>query len=166
MDTVCELLRLGEVGQLRLHPYHVAVGRVGDGAVDGGFAATLVPVVALSRSGSFPVEVDIDTCQALCNGTSLGVALALALLQELLDEILLVHVYTGIDRVNDSLVVKLQVGLLRPCVLDRLELCTILSSLLSSVHELAERLECRVCTAHDVVVIAWVNGRSDEGSGF
>ena len=100
MHTVSKLLRLAVVGLRRLHPDHVAVGRVRDGAVDRRLAAALVPVVTLTRTSRLPVEVDIDACQALCDCSCFCVALALALLVELGDELLLVNVNAGVHRVR------------------------------------------------------------------
>jgi hypothetical protein len=137
MHTIRELLCLRKVGQLRLHPYHIAVRCVGDGAIDSTLTATLVPVVPFSRSRCLPVEVHVHTRQTCSNGTGLGVTITLTLLQELVDHILLVDVYTGVDRVDDGFVVEFQVGLFRPCIFDGLELCTVLSSLFSGVHEFA-----------------------------
>jgi hypothetical protein len=166
VNAICKFLGLGEIRQFRLHPYHVAVRRVGNGAVDGALAAALVPVVALACPRSFPVEVHIDASQAVRNSTGFCVALALALLQELANELFLIHVNAGVDCVDDGLVEELQVCLLCPRVLDGLQLCTVLSSLLGHVHELAERLQCGVGATHDVVVVPRVDGRRDEGSGF
>lgn len=164
--SVGELLGLGVVGKLGLHPDEVGVGCEGNGAVDGSLAAALVPVVTLTGTGSLPVKVDVDAGQTLSNGTSLLVALALALLEELLDELLFVDMDTGIDGVDDGLVEELQVGLLGPGVLNSLELGAILSGLLSGVHEFREGLEVGVGGTHDVVMVAGVDGGGDEGGSF
>jgi hypothetical protein len=166
VNTISEFLCLREVGQFRLHPYHIAVWRVSNRAVDSALAAALIPVVSLTRPRSLPVEVDFYTSQALRDSASLGIALAFALLQELVDKFLLVHMHTGVDGVDDGFVVEFEIGLLRPCVLNGLEFGTVLASLLRSVHEFAEWLKRRVGAAHDVVMIAWVDCRSDEGRGF
>lgn len=156
--TISELLGLGVVGKFRLHPDHVAVWGVGNRAVDGGLASTLVSVVSLTCPGSIPVEVDIDTSETLGNRTRLSVAFALALLQELANEVFLVDMNASVDGVNHSLVEQFQVGLLCPCILNRLELVAVLSCLLGSKHEFTKRLKGRVCAAQDIVVVAWVDG--------
>jgi len=69
MNTISELLRLRKIWQLRLHPDHVAVGCVSDRTVDSALAAALVPVVTFTRSRGVPVEVNIHSSQALCDGT-------------------------------------------------------------------------------------------------
>jgi hypothetical protein len=43
--------------------------------------------------------------------------------------------------------VKLQVGLLGPCIFDGLELRAVLTSLLCGIHELAQRLKGGICAA-------------------
>ena len=55
--TISEFLGLREVREFGLHPYHIAVRCVRNGAVNGALAAALVPVVSFSRPGSLPVEV-------------------------------------------------------------------------------------------------------------
>jgi hypothetical protein len=166
VNAVGELLRLCEVRQFRLHPDHIAVWCVSHRAVNGALTAALVPVVTLACPRGFPVEVHIYAGQALGDGAGFGVTLALALLRELVDEFLLIYVYTGIDCVGYCLVVELHVCFLRPGVLDSLEFGAVLAGLLGSVHEVAKRLEGGVCAAHDVVVIARVDGRGDERGGF
>jgi hypothetical protein len=158
MNTISELLRLSEIGQLRLHPDHVAVGRIGNRTVNSGLASSLVSVVTLAGPRSLPVEEDIYTCQALSNGTCLSVALSLALLVEFVDKPLLVYVNSSIDGVRHSLVEEFQIRLLGPRIFNGLELCATFSCLFGSVHKLAQRLESGICYTQDVVVVAWVNG--------
>jgi hypothetical protein len=166
VDTVSKFLSLAVVGLRRLHPYHIAVGRVRDGAVDCRLAAALVPVVTLARASGLPVEVDIDACQALCDCACFRVAFALTLLVELGDELLLVHVDAGVDCVRYGFVEKLQVRFLGPCILDGLQLHAILASLLRSIHEVAERLNGGICYAQDVVMVTGVDSRCDQGGSF
>ena len=161
-----KLLGLRKVGQLALHPDHVAEGRVGDGAVDGALAAALVAVVALAGTGRVPVEVDVDAGQALGDGAGFLVALALALREELLDETLLVDVHTGVDGIDDGLVEEAKVGLSEPLVLNGLELCAVLASLLGGDHEIVEGLEGGVGGSEDECVVTGVNGGGDEGGGL
>jgi hypothetical protein len=158
VHAISKFLGLCEIRQFGLHPYHVAVRGVGNGAVDGALAASLVPVVTFSCPGGFPVEIHVHTSQTVRNGARLGVAFAFALLQKLANEFLLVHVHASVDCVDDGFVVELQICFFCPCVFDGLELCTILSGLFGSVHEFAKRLERGVGTTHDVVVVARVDG--------
>ena len=166
MHTVSKLLRLAVVGLRRFHPDHVAVRRVRDGAVDRRLAASLVPVVTLTRASGLPVEVDIDACQALCDCACFCVALSLALLVELGDELLLVNVNAGVDGIGYSLVEQLQVRFLSPGIFDGLQLRTALASLLGSIHEIAERLNGGICYTQDVVVVTGVDSRCDQGGSF
>lgn len=166
MHAVGKFFGLRVIWELRLHPDHVAVGSVCYGAVDGTLAAALVPVVAFSRPCCLPVEVYVDAGNTSGNGTCFGVALAFALLQELVDQTLLVDMYASVDSIDYSLMEELEVGLLDPGIFNGLKLSTALASLLCSIHELAQRLECRIGAAQNVVVVSRVNGGSDEGSGF
>lgn len=77
MHALGKLLSLRKVGQLALHPYHVAVRGISHGSVDRALAATLVSVVALSGPRGLPVKMHIHTNQALGDGSGLGIALAL-----------------------------------------------------------------------------------------
>lgn len=166
MHALCEFLRLGVVRQLALHPDHVAVWRVGDGAVHGTLAAALVAVVALAGSGRVPVEVDVHAGDALGESAGLLVALALALRKELVDQTLLVDVHTGVDGVDDGLVEEAEVSLRIPAVFDCLELGTALPGLLGCDHEVIQGLESWVCGTKDESVVAGVDSGSDESSGF
>jgi hypothetical protein len=166
VNSIGELFRLCEVRQFRFHPYHVAVRCVSNRAVDGALAATLIPVIALSCPCSFPIEVHIYTSQALCNGASFSIAFAFALFRKLAYELLLIYVHSSINCVSYCFVVKLHIRLLCPGVFDCLELGAILAGLLSSIHEIAERLKRWVGTSHYVVVVARVDGRGNKGGGF
>ena len=145
VNTISEFLRLVVEGFRRLHPNHVAVWCIGNGAIDSSLAAALVPVVTLTCSRSVPVEEHIDTCKTLGDCTSLLVALALALLVELSNQFLFVDMDTSVDSVCYSLMKELQVGFLGPSILNRLKFYAVLSSLLGSVHEVAQRLNRGVC---------------------
>jgi len=140
MHTFSELLRLRVVWQFRLHPYHIRVRRICNGAVDSGLATTLVSVVTLPCPCCVPVKVHIYTSQSFRDRSRLGVALALDLLQELLDKLLFVYVYSNVDRINDGLMEELEMRFFGPGIFNSLELRAVLASLLSCVHELAERL--------------------------
>ena len=71
MNTVSKLFRLRKVRQLRLHPNHVAVRCICNGAVDGAFTTTLISVVTLSGPCGVPVEVHINASQTCGNGACL-----------------------------------------------------------------------------------------------
>ena len=166
MDAVCELLRLLEVRKLALHPNGISVWRICDSSVDGTLATALESVVSLTGSWAIPIPRDVSTSDTLGEGSGLGVALSLGLLQELDNQLLLVGGRAGIDNVDNSIVEAFQASLGIPLVLDRLELGTVLASLLSSDHEIVERLEIGVGRTDDIGMVTGVNGRSNEGSGF
>jgi hypothetical protein len=166
MHAISEFFRLGEVRQFRLHPDHITEWRICDRTVDCTLAATLVSVVALSCPRSLPVEVHVNASKALCNGSCLGVALAPTLLQKLFDEALLIDVHSSVYSVGHGLVVELHLSFLGPCVFDGLQLITILSCLFCRVHQLTKWLECWVGATHDVVMVAGIDSRGDQGSGF
>lgn len=165
MDTVGELLGLGEVGELALHPDGITVRAVGDGTVDGAVAATLEAEVTLTGTGSVPVEEDLDT-KALGDGAGLVVALALGLSSVVGSSLGLIGDGRLLDGSDDSIVEALEVGLGQPVVLNGLELGTELALLLSSDHEVVEGLDVRVGAAHDEGVVAGVDGGGDEGSSL
>lgn len=147
MHTVRELLGLGVVGQLALHPDHVGVGGVRDGSVDRTLAAALVPVVTFAGARAVPVKEDVDAGEALGDGAAFAVALALAGGLVLGDEPLLVDVHAGVDGVDDGVVEELQAALRDPRVFDGLELVAVLAGVLGRDHQVVERLEVLVRAA-------------------
>lgn len=166
VHTVGKLLGLLVVGQLTLHPDQVGKGCKSDGSVDRTLRATLVAVVALASTRSVPVPVDVHTGDALGDGACLAVTLALDGLSVLLDESVLVDEDPGVDGINDGLVEFLQAGLRHPLVLDGLQLIAVLTSLLGCDHEVVQRLQIRVSGSDNECVVAEVNGRGNESSGF
>jgi len=161
-----ELLGLVVVRELGLHPDEIRKRSIGDRTVDGTLSATLVAVVALTRTRGIPVPVDVNAGDALGDGASLRVALALRGLQVLVDEFLLVGVRAGVDGVDDSIVEPLQTGLRNPLVLNGLERISGLSRLLSSDHQVVQGLQVRVGRADDERVVSVVNGRGDQSGGL
>lgn len=163
-----ELLGLSVVGQLGLHPDGVAVGRVGDGAVDGAVAATLEAVVTLAGTGRVPVEEDLLAEKLAGDGAGLAVGDLLALDGGLVlgGEVLAVGEVALGDDVKDGLVETLEVGLGEPVVLDSLELGTGLAGGLGLHHELSEGLKVGVGASDDESVVAGIDGGGDESGGL
>jgi hypothetical protein len=163
-----KLLGLLIVGQLALHPDRVAVGRIGDGAVDGAVAAALEAVVALAGARRVPVKVDVLAQDAARDGARLLVGQLLAGdgLAVLLGEALGVGQRRRGDGVDHGIVEALEPGLLDPLVLDGLQRVARLAGLLGLDHQLAERLQAGVGAAHDEGLVAGVDGGGDERGGL
>ena len=168
MHTRGEFLSLLEIGQLALHPDGVAVGRVGDGAVDGAVAAALEAVVALAGAGRLPVEVDVTAQDAAGDGARLCVGQLLAVdgLAVLLGQALGVGGGALGDGLVDGVVEALEPGLRDPLVLDGLEGLARLAGLFSGDHEVVKGLQVGVGAALDEGVVAGVDGRGDERGGL
>ena len=168
VHTLGELLGLGVVGKLGLHPDGVAVGGVGDGAVDGAVAATLEAVVTLAGAGRVPVEEDLLAKELAGDGAGLAVGELLALDGGLVlgGELLAVGEVALGDDVKDGLVEAPEVGLGEPVVLNGLELGTVLAGGLGLHHELSEGLEVGVGASEDESVVAGIDGGGDEGGGL
>jgi hypothetical protein len=165
VNALCELLGLLEVGELGLHPDGVAVGGVGDSAVDGAVAAALEAVVTLTGAGGVPVKVNINAEDATGDGARLAVGelLALDASTVLGGKTLGVGVGASVDGVDHGFVEALEVSLGHPAVLNSLELGTVLASTLSGQHQVVEGLEVGVGGAEDEGVVTGVDGGGDEG---
>lgn len=166
MNSVSEFLGLDVVRKLALHPNKIRERSIGNSAVNRALGTALVPVVTLSGAGSFPVEVDVDTSDALSKGTRLSVALALGGLQVALDETGLVCIRSRVDSVDNSVVKELETGLGDPLVFNCLKLDSVLAGLLGSHHQIVQRLEVRVGRADNEAVVTVVNSGSDESCCF
>lgn len=168
MYALGKLLGLLVVGQLALHPDGIAVGGVGDGAVDAAVAAALEAVVALAGARRVPVKVDVGPEDVAGDGARLRVGQLLARDAGLVlrREALGVAEGPGRDSVQHGLVEALEARLGQPAVLDRLELLADLALALGHHHELREGRELGVGGAEDEGVVARVDGRGDERRGL
>ena len=166
VHAVGEFLGLLEVGQFAFHPDHVCVGGEGNGSVDGAAAAALVSVVAFSRPWGIPVPVDVDACEALCDGSGLRVALAFHRRQVLFDEAFFVDVDSSVDGVHDGFIEEFETRLSGPLVVDGLKSIAVLPGLLGGYHEIVEGLEGRVRGSEDEGVVSVVDRRHDQCGGF
>lgn len=144
VDAVGKLLGLLEVGQLALHPDGVAVGAVGDGAVDGAVAAALEAVVALAGAGGVPVEEDVHAQDAAGDGARFRVGLALGGGEVVLLELVAVEVGALADGFEDGVVEALEVGAGDPLVLDGLQGVAVLARGFGGDHQVVERLQVGV----------------------
>lgn len=158
VNTLGELTGLLEIGQLALHPYHIAVRSVGDSTRDAGFATALETVVSLSCAGGIPIEPDIDASEPLCDGAGFEVRFVLRLSQKVGDELGLVDVDACVDGVDDGVFEELETGLGEPVVFDLLEFFAEFAGLFRGDHEVVEGLEGGVRAAEDVLVVAGVDG--------
>lgn len=168
MHALGKLLGLLVVGQLALHPNGVAVGGVGDGAVDAAVAAALEAVVALAGARRVPVKVDVGPEDVAGDGARLRVGQLLARDAGLVlrREALGVAEGAGRDGIQHRLVEALEARLGQPAVLDGLELLADLALALGHHHELREGCELGVGGTEDEGVVARVDGRGDERRGL
>lgn len=144
MNAVSEFLSLREVGEFALHPDGVAVGAVGDGAVDGAVAAALEAVVALAGTGGVPVEEDVGAEETAGDGAGFVVGFTLGLGGVFGLERGLVGVGGGSDGGEDGVVEALEVGGGEPFVFNLLEGVAGLAGLFGGGHEVVEGLEVGV----------------------
>lgn len=170
MDAIGKLLGLGKVGQLAFHPDGVGKGPVGDGAVDGAFAAASEAVVALAGAERVPVEEDVAAAEQVAGeGASLGVGEAGGAAAVVGLEALLVgarQVGGVVDGGGDGIVEAHEARGSQPVALDALQVGARLAGLLGLRHELVERGEGAVGGAEDEGVVARVDVGGDEGGGL
>lgn len=169
LDTIGELLGLSVVGQLGLHPDEISVGSVSNTSVDGTLGSSLVSVVALSDSGSLPVEVEVLSEESRSKGSGLkggGVGKRGHLLVELGEELGLVGVRAGVDGIGKSLVEELDTGLSVPVVLNGLQSGALLALELGGNHDVDQVAGLLVGGAGNEVMVSVIDGGGDEGGGL
>jgi len=168
VDALGELLSLGIIGQLALHPDGIAVRGVRDGAVDRAVAAALETIVTLTGTRSIPVEEDVLAEEATSNSAGLAVRDLLALDSSLVlgSELLSVGVAALGNSLENGFIEALEVGLGKPLILNSLQGSASLTGALSSKHEVVQGLQVGVGAAEDEGVVAGIDGGSNKGSGL